>query len=139
MAAAPTVKTNETKSKSDETPEQKADREIHEHNKKELEKRNKLVDGFIDSLQERLEEYGSEDLSSILADVKAKIASLVVVAAGADMGTPTQQTVKELTEEHTPYIAPPAPIGRVRTENITQHVAEMSEEHKSRRKSKKAA
>jgi hypothetical protein len=135
--AAVATRPNETK-KVEETPEQKADREIHERDQKELEKREKLVNGFVKDLQTRLEEYGSEDLSSILAELKAKVSTLHVVAAGADMGVPTPQTVKELTEELTPYITPPQRLGQTRTENIAFHAAEMDEETKSRKKSKAA-
>jgi hypothetical protein len=125
--------------KVDETPEQKADREIHERNQKENEKREKLVGGFVKDLQTRLEEYGGEDLNAILTDLKARVATLYVVAAGADMGTPPPQTVKELMEEHTPYIAPATPPGRTPSTNIALHVAEMDEETRSKKKSKKAA
>lgn len=124
----------EAKPEPELSPEEK-DKKIQEENKKSSEERQKVVDEIINGMRERLEKYGSGDMNSILDEIKWRIGTMWVCAAGADMGTPTPQTVKELTEEHTPYITPPVRAGITPFANIAPHVAEMEESEKDKGKS----
>jgi len=117
-----------------ETPEEKAAREQKERDEKENEKREKLIGGFVEDLRKRLAEYGAEDLGSILREVQARVSTLQVVAAGADMGVQTASAVRELMAKHTPFITPATPAGKAPAGNIAMHVANMDEKEKDNKK-----
>jgi hypothetical protein len=89
------------------SPEQKADKELQEANKKKREERTKLVDETFVKLQSEAEKSGDPRATQeVIKEVADRAAKTQIIAAGAQMGTPPPEETPVY-----PLVAPPLPDG----------------------------
>jgi hypothetical protein len=94
------------------SPEQKADKELHEKNRKQQEARAKFVDETVGKLHDEVKKTdgGLGSTHALTKDIADRVARTQVVAVGAQYG-PSPTEIDKLNKQVFPIVAPPMSDG----------------------------